>query len=116
MKFFNNIFSFIFLLYESLNDGRHGEEMPIIGAISVMTIILSANVLSFIPTNYLYENKWVSFLVFGITCGTLIIYFYRGKHYLKIVSRFKKEENKGIYNFIAIIYFVLTIVVFAITR
>lgn len=116
MKLIENIFSSIFLFFKSQNDGRHGEEMPIIGAIFTLTLALTANVLSFFSAKTITETKWLYYLVVLIASSILIIYFYRKKRYLHIVNQFEREKNNGFYNLITFIYIVLSIVIFAITR
>lgn len=116
MKLFDNIFSSIYLFYKGLNDGRHGAEMPIIGAIFVLTLLLSANVLSFFPTKEINRIPWLYYPAFIMVCSVLITHFYRKKRYLKVVSKFENEKNKGIYHFVAIAYIVLSLAVFVMSR
>ncbi len=117
MKLFDNIFSSIYLFFESMNNDRPGNKgQPIISAIFALTIILSSNVLSFCPAEKVNKIPWLYYLIAIVTCSVLIVLFYRKKRYLKIAKQFEAENNKAIYHFLTIAYIVLSIAVFSITR
>lgn len=116
MKLIDNIFSSIYFLFKALNDGRHGDEMPIIGAIFTLTLLLSANVLTFFSASTVNKIKWLYYIVALVACSILVVCFYRKRRYVEVTKRFDKENNKGIYRLTTIVYVVLSVVVFAITR
>lgn len=117
MKFFNNIFSVVYLFFEAMDDGRpENEDTSIIGAIFVFTILLSSNLLSFFSANYLKEIKWFYYFIGILTCSILIIYYNRKKRYLKLVKEFSGVKNKEIYYGITIAYVILSLVIFMRTR
>lgn len=117
MKLIDNIFSSIYLFYEAIDDGRPGNKgTSIIGTIFVMTILLTLNVLSFFPAISLRELKWLYYLVVLIACSIMTLNFYWRGRYHRVVKQFLLEKRKGNYFLITVVYIVLSIAVFAITR
>jgi len=117
MKLIDNIFSSIYLFYEVIDDGRPGNKgTSIIGTIFVMALLLTLNVLSFFSTSTLKEIKWLYYFVVLIVCSMMILGFYWKSRYLKIVKQFVLEKRKGNYFLITVVYIVLSLAVFAITR
>jgi len=117
MKLFDYIFATIYFFYEAINDGRPGNVgKSAIGAIIVLTLLMTFNFLSFFKTNVLKEYKWLYYFVVTVVCGILIIGFYRKKRYLRIVTQFNEIKNKETYYLITIAYVILSLVVFVKTR
>ena len=117
MKLIDNIFSSIYLFLEAIDDGRPGNKgISIIATIFVMTMLLTFNVLSFFSEVSLRELKWLYYLVVLITCSILTLTFYRKGRYHGVVKQFVLEKRKGNYFLITVVYIVLSIAVFAITR
>lgn len=117
MKYLNKVFSSIYLFFEAIDDGRPGNKgTSLIGAIFALTMLLTANVLSFFSAEGVSETKWLYFLVVIVNCFFLVTYFCRKKRYLKIINEFNRDRNRDIFHLIAVIYVVLSIMVFVMTR
>lgn len=117
MKFLGNIFSAIYLFFEAIDDGRPGNKgTSVIGAIFVLAMLITSNLLSFFPTSALKDMKWLYYFFVLSVCSILIMYFYRKNRYLRIVAQFNEVRNKQAYYLIAIAYVIFSLVVFVKTR
>ena len=63
MRYFDNIFSSIYLFFEAIDDNRSGNKgTSLIGAIFALTMLLTANTLSFFSEKTVTEIRWLYFL------------------------------------------------------
>lgn len=117
MKIVDYIFGSFYLFFESINDGRPGnKDMEWFGAIFVLGILLTANLLSFFSADRITKEPWLYYFVAVFSFGLYGLSYYRNKRYVGVVSRFKREKHKGGYYLITILYLVVSIAVFAVTR
>lgn len=117
MKFLDNIFSSMYVFFETINNDRPGNvESPVFATIFILTILSTLNILSFFTPDTITGRNRIYYASVTISCCILILRFYVKKRYINIVSKFKGRSNKSPYYFITVAYIIISVVVFAITR
>lgn len=117
MKFLDYIFSSIYLLAESLDDGRHGNVgMTIFATIYILTILPIFNALSFFTHDTIIVKTRIVCASAAISCCFFTLRYYYKKRYTIVIDRFKSKNNKGLYYFITVAYIIISIVAFYITN
>ncbi len=117
MKFLNNVFASIYLFFDAINNDRPGNiESPVFATIFILTILFTFNVLSLFSPETITGKNITYYSSVSISGSTLIMQFYVKKKYIRIVDQLKIKGNKELYYLISIVYIVISIVVFAMTR